>query len=659
MKIDSIVLKNYRSYQNVELNFGDNNLIVIIGENGTGKTDILNALNWCFYSDEPHLSKRSEGKIQLNLETIKNSKNNDKADINITVLLKKSNQDLINFETKNTFEINEDRDRGLKIPKLIETEKRLIYVYKNGENAVYYNDDAEEVINHHIPRDLRQFFFFDGEKLSRYYEDVGNVRKHILKISKVSLIDEIIKKLNNIHGELMNEIKGDVDKEITNTRDTLNKIVNELNEAYAEKEDLENELKSMKLELNSLNEYLREIPDIEELEQDRDKSKQQLKEKENIHNDAIYSKNSLIVESLIYCCLREPVNEILKSIEEKRIKKEYPPLIDEELIKKALEKKLCPVCNKAIDESKLKELEEMYQIYSRQTNISNILREYEWRYKRFGEELNRKLSELNDKEKEIKRIDEDIKEINNHINEIESELKKYSDKTKTNLKQKIERRNHLESQIDLINRKIGAINKKIEDKNRAKDAFQNKLNEYLSDLKEYRNIRSQLNFIRHSVKILEKLKEKTLDKIRSRIAAETWDIFSKLTWKKATWKGIKLDEDFNIEIIHQLGYEWSGQLSAAETQLLALSFVLALHKISGFEAPIIIDTPLARVSGKHRENWAESIIKLIKEKQVILLFTPFEYNDGIVNKIIEQNHPKIFKLGINNSETITTVEEIT
>ena len=56
---------------------------------------------------------------------------------------------------------------------------------------------------------------------------------------------------------------------------------------------------------------------------------------------------------------------------------------------------------------------------------------------------------------------------------------------------------------------------------------------------------------------------------------------------------------------------------------------MALHKISGFDSPIIIDRPLAMVSGSPRKKIIEVLSKISKSKQVILLFTPNDYTSDI------------------------------
>ena len=56
--ISSITLTNYRQFKGTQtLNFSfDNkkNVVVVLGKNGAGKSNILNALTWCFYGIEVH-----------------------------------------------------------------------------------------------------------------------------------------------------------------------------------------------------------------------------------------------------------------------------------------------------------------------------------------------------------------------------------------------------------------------------------------------------------------------------------------------------------------------------------------------------------------------------------------------------------------------------
>ena len=69
--------------------------------------------------------------------------------------------------------------------------------------------------------------------------------------------------------------------------------------------------------------------------------------------------------------------------------------------------------------------------------------------------------------------------------------------------------------------------------------------------------------------------------------------------------------------------------SAAERELLALAFTLAVHEVSGFNSFLLIDTPVGRVSDMNRNNFAQVLLDVSKTKQIILAVTPSEYSDEL------------------------------
>lgn len=63
MRFTSIKIENYRQYKDIVFDFKKAtpyDLHVIIAVNGAGKTNLLNAINWCLYGDEPHTAGTDE-----------------------------------------------------------------------------------------------------------------------------------------------------------------------------------------------------------------------------------------------------------------------------------------------------------------------------------------------------------------------------------------------------------------------------------------------------------------------------------------------------------------------------------------------------------------------------------------------------------------------
>ena len=57
IKLVSIEIQNFRQYYgNQKINFSsrEDGFTVIFGKNGEGKSNLLNAINWCLYKFDPH-----------------------------------------------------------------------------------------------------------------------------------------------------------------------------------------------------------------------------------------------------------------------------------------------------------------------------------------------------------------------------------------------------------------------------------------------------------------------------------------------------------------------------------------------------------------------------------------------------------------------------
>ena len=66
MIFETLRMKNYRQYRNAIISFaapiGNTNFTIIEGENGEGKSNILNAITWCLYGTEVHLREKDKDK---------------------------------------------------------------------------------------------------------------------------------------------------------------------------------------------------------------------------------------------------------------------------------------------------------------------------------------------------------------------------------------------------------------------------------------------------------------------------------------------------------------------------------------------------------------------------------------------------------------------
>ncbi len=110
--------------------------------------------------------------------------------------------------------------------------------------------------------------------------------------------------------------------------------------------------------------------------------------------------------------------------------------------------------------------------------------------------------------------------------------------------------------------------------------------------------------------------------------------FSQLIRKEDFINKIEIDpNDYTLTLYTPNHEKLSPKsLSAGERQLLAVSVLWGLSRASGRPLPTIIDTPLSRLDGKHRQNLVDNYFYQASH-QVILLSTDEEINEKYYNDL--------------------------
>ena len=120
------------------------------------------------------------------------------------------------------------------------------------------------------------------------------------------------------------------------------------------------------------------------------------------------------------------------------------------------------------------------------------------------------------------------------------------------------------------------------------------------------------------------------EEIRKNVAKMTFKIFTDIMYKDDSYfKRFTINEKYEAQLIDQNDAPVLGSLSAGERLFLSLAFISALKEITGYKFPLVIDTPLGRVSGKPRFLLSQALPKYLPEEQLIFLATNTEFLDTI------------------------------
>ena len=152
----------------------------------------------------------------------------------------------------------------------------------------------------------------------------------------------------------------------------------------------------------------------------------------------------------------------------------------------------------------------------------------------------------------------------------------------------------------------------------------------------------------------EKLTLRKLNKLES----EVTNCFRYLLHKSNLIGRISIaTETFALSLYNQEGNLIpKKRLSAGEKQLLAISLLWGLARVSEKNLPMAIDTPLARLDSSHRHNLIERYFSTASH-QVILLSTDTEITETEVKRLREKNAiAREYLLDYNSQLNMTTVK---
>lgn len=652
MRIEKISLRNYRQFSNIDILFHkslDYDLQIIIGTNGTGKTNILNAINWCLYGDEPHRSKKSEGLPIPNIKAIEDVNNGEDIRVSLKVLAEIDQDIHTTFTREAVFRKIDDKNvskQSLEFNVATNDETNNIKIFKN--------DEAESWVERTFPKGIREYFFFDLERLDSYFKEVTGQKIHhaIFQISQIDLLEnQLARKINLLLKELTKEASLSSPK-INEKAIELGKLQSSLRELDKRIEECKKQISIAKVKITEYDKKLIGIPDIEEIEKKRtklikeaDETKDFLKKKKAEWKETLTDYGRIIM-------LWPAINMSSRIIAEKKRKNEIPPTIDKGLLEETLQSAICKICGSPMNDDTRKFVKrvlsditissdvatQLFNIHSSLHQCEESIKKYERQIRRFGEE--------------IYRDEGNLVSIIQQIDEIERKMTGFDEELIAGWY--IERKKFQDCH-DLNQQRLGVLETQLVEGEKNESQLMEQLNNELNKDKRVTYLKKKIDFCTKSLELVNITIKSIIEETRKRIEENTKKHFFDLIWKKETFSDVEIREDYSINLIHSKGYPCLGTVSAGERELLALAFTLALHEISGFDAPILIDTPVARISDVHREKFAEVLLDISNNKQSILLFTPAEYSSE-VSGFLDEKAGTRYSLKLSSSEKVALME---
>ena len=626
MRFKSIEITNYRQYRNLKFSFplmGQYDLHIIVGRNTMGKTNVLNAINWCLYGLEPHLGMNSKILPKINLDAKKDAIAAGKTTEWITVIIaaEDDNHKII-FERKLPFNLAQDFE--------LQDQFTVTMSQDSGDSLIYSADEAKSIVNKYMPETIRKYFYFDGEQLNTYFigDQSSRIMDSIRAISQVDIISRIAQRLDKIIKKKQAEA-GLKAQDIGSINTELNKIEGLVGQYKRQIEDVKTQIDVSNKIIKENSEYLQGQEDVSELEKKFSRLKEEHAvletEGQKIERDLL----SFVKEYKILLTSYPFIKKTLDIIQEKEEQNLLPPNIDKKILQDILASHKCLICNHMLDrndEANIKSLLDQIQVSSGTSHLLIGIKS----------ELERAMIEVNEYQQvknallaKYRVAQEKVKKSETAIDTADKELRKFSNKEII-----INKHKERKEQEDLLvtnNQKLGALQSQLDISMKQLSALEKKLASAMEKNNECARINKSVDFLKRAKNVAVQIEQEMMDEVKSQMEKSCMKYFSQLNWRQDIYDRIELDDSYQLDLFHKEGYSCVGTCSAAERSLLALSFTLALQEVSGFNALLFIDTPVARIADVNRTNFALVLKEASKGKQIILAFTPDEYSEQIRN----------------------------
>ena len=652
LRIDTIKLENYRQYKDATIEFSRDPkrmLTVLRGNNGVGKTNIMNAITWCLYGKENHLGPNQDNRDQISLPVI-----------NKEVLRKTPKQKIVNMrvelvlvgksDTKIRIErvltlyssdktgVKYDKDVGAPIPigSTPDVKARYHWYDPNGGGwDTVEGTDFDIEIRELLPPDLSRYFLFDGEQLEDFFHNDDSVKNGIENVSRIGVVQDTINRLKNIEREKIRNSKK-IDPQVKSHYEWLSNIREESNRIEAKIKELKLEKKGKQDRLSRINEQLRKFDHVKNYINEEKIVQIAADELKKRHRETRAEIKKLVLEYAGYMQAYPAISKTLHIIKEKSDAGVLPPNMRDTFLNELLESNRC-ICGHDISGGPARDMVMEQLGNAKYTPIQELCNELKFRLKSV---------KITDIQTKLRVLEEKEDRLDDESGKKESKLKQLNDiignvGKDDNTKELAETRGVLKT-------KIKKLDDDLEDNRREKERKDDELKKYeqkyltaIEKANQRDDIIREVNFCSKSLVSLKAAQEKLITDVRTKVEKNTEEFFLNSIWKKNSYSNVKINEDYKVTAVDMDGSEVRDSLSSGERMILAFAFMAALRKVTNLEFPLIIDTPLGRISGETRYKLANVLPTSLQGDQVVLLVTDSEYQAEIRDDYGEQKFPAV------------------
>ncbi len=636
MKLLHAHIERFRLLKDIAIEFSthsDRNLTVIRAANESGKTTLLTALQWGLFGDEALPNDKAEFRLSP-IDTSSGARVPVTVSVEIDYEISKGNDvrkyRLIRFAGEIASGAKWKRD------------STNIKLFRLGANGAESLRNPEAHIHSHLPKELRELFFTDGDRALSFIEgskgdQMDRVEGAIRSQLGISVVEDALNHARKVRTDLNQKLRKNA-----GNRQELQTVSDRLTALHEQMPSLENEIRKAKkarLRLEDLEEDAdRKLSDAlrkgnrEELEKQRQLVKRSRLSAERDATQAARDHADLFKSELIGKQLLVGPFAKAKAVLDGLHKQGKIPNQTIPVLEDRLNQPTC-ICGETLEPSELNGR-------LRRTHIQHLIEE-----SRNADVIQEKVTALYYGAQELLRPVKERKwsdeysdvfgrrqrastrraELGGAEAAIEAKIKALPD---VDIQQLRTARNRYRDQSKEFQRKEIRLNAQLETTQRDIKLNETKREKLSQHDEKSRQIAAEFKVADDLLQVLsnaiETMKTRDLKKVSDRMNVLFLDMIGSDRAQRSIITRASITPEFHIVVFGRNDHplDPSQDLNGASRRALTIAFILALARVSKVKAPNVIDTPLGMMSGYVKQ----AVLQLAcqQSSQLILFLTHSE-----------------------------------
>lgn len=663
MRLTKIRIENYRQYRDFELpregHLGQATLLV--AHMGAGKTNLLNAINWCLYDEEMFTVDNNRSLPFINTGRLGEALSpGTESESRIQLSLSLGDDAMARVTRRQVFKVKES---GQAEPK--SRSELTVQVQAVGDDWVTLtSDDARDWVARYLPNRIRPYYMLNLERMQQFIQDAESdrVQKAVLAIAQIDMLERLIKRLDEVRKDWY-RTSGDrpggllelLTKDVETYRDDLAKLEESIQKQSGAVDRLAVDIAELdaKLEVHA---------DAFTADLNLKNAKRALMEAETSFTGLEEQLRAVIAECAGYVLAAEALSHTAGLVASEKAAHRYPPPIDTSYLREILspEKRSC-ICGRSLPPGtpEFAAVEALLPENMKVNALGEFLIEHESgiavgqdRAAGFHGRTAGLRRQLSDADAQIAKQKQAVEKHQAELDELGGVNPQVG-----LIKEQRTKAQHALTEAE----KLIAGDKK--HKEHVQELLEKTEKKYKIELhkdKSRQKTAESLEFTERCLSVATSVYEQLLGEARQRVSNALDVAFRQMmVWKPDTYTAATVDSAYHVSVRTAEGWEATGSLSGGENVCLAIAFGQALGEISGFDIPpLIFDSPLVNLDSSARTSVAMTIGEHLKDRQLVLLMKPGEFDDSVI-AALEGTMPdlQIFDMAFDQAEQTTSIAE--